>query len=163
MITTHVKRRVTVIHLKGIRVTQDDIDGAKCRLTNQCMVRVATERYLRAIDPSEYNHHTKVDAGHIRFNKDGFHFSGDTPKVPKWALLQWDKEEKARAKAEKLGVPFVSEVKPFTFSMFATRGTKVEHMSRERQVHINEARKRREATGKKDNRYSFRKRVVGFA
>lgn len=162
MMTKH-RKTVSMLKLTGIHVTANDIEEGRCLLPNLCMVRVAVERHLRKLDPTVPNHHTKVDAGHIRFNIDGYRYSGDTPKVAKLALIQFDKENKAQKKAERAGLPFESKVKPFSFGFMALRGSKVMPMTRERQVQINEARKRRQAAGQKDRRYTFRQRVVGFA
>lgn len=162
MISTH-KRKVTEIRLTGVRVTQSHIEDGKCGLRNQCMARVAMEAYLRALDPTHYNHHTKVDAGHISFHYQGHRYVGDTPKEVKGALTQYDKEKKARDRAKKNGVPFESKVKPFAFTMVAERRSKIVRFTAERQAQINEARRRRIAAGKPEKRYTLRERIVGFA
>ena len=156
-------RKIEIVKI-GVHVSRADIQDGECLLANKCMVRVATGRTLRQLDPTEPNHHTRVDAGHIRFNLGGYHYSADTPKIAKHNLIAFDHEAKARAKAKRLGQPFVSKINPFDFTLVAFRGSKVGIITAARQQQINAARRRRVAAGnEKRKRYTLRHRVVGFA
>jgi hypothetical protein len=155
-------RRVETIKF-SVHVSQRDIDEGECLDANKCMVRVANERKLRVMDPSMPNHHSRVDAGHIRFNLDGHRWSADTHRSAKAALITFDLEDRARRKAKRAGKPFKSSVTPFTFAVVATRGAKLEKASRERKDQINAAREARQAAGQKPKHYTLHKRVAGFA
>ena len=146
-----------------VHVSLSDIEEGECLDANKCMVRVANERKLRQIEPSEPNHHTRVDAGHIRFNLHGYRWSADTNKKAKAALIQFDDEVREKRKAKQARKSFKSKVEPFTFTVVAVRGSKLVKSTRERKDNINAARKRRQEAGQNPKRYTLHKRVVGFA
>jgi hypothetical protein len=147
-----------------IRVITRDIREGECGLPGKCMERVAIERALRDKDPKGGDHKTKIDAGIIKFNLKEHRWTAFAPKIAKRALIQFDKEEKARKKAEKLGLPFVSKVQPHQYWIEATKGDKIRPMTPERQEQINQARRRRIAEGRPDKPvYNLHKRVVGLA
>lgn len=155
-------RKVHTIKFKA-NTNGNDIKEGECGKPGKCMVRVAVERKLRILDPSMPNHHTRVDAGHIRFNYRGHRYSADTHRNARAALFEFDKEEKARAKAKREKREFVSAIQPFDFVVLATRGAKLEKTTRQRKDNINAARKRRQAAGQKPKKYTLHKRVVGYA
>lgn len=146
-----------------VHVSAGDIEEGECLKANKCMVRVAVERALRNLDPSMPNHHTRVDAGHIKFNWKGRHALADTARVAKAKLIQFDKEVKERRKAKKQKKPFKSEVEPFPFTVRAVLGRKIIKTTSARKDNINAARKRRQAAGQKPKQYTLHQRVVGFA
>jgi len=147
----------------SVSVLARDIQDGKCGLPGRCMEKVAIERSLRNIDPKGGDHKTKIDAGIIKFNLKGYRWSSPTPRKPKIALIQFDKEEKARKRADKLGVDFVSKVQPHSWKFVATKGDKIIPFTAERQKLVNEARRRRAAEGKPDRTdYNLHKRVVGL-
>lgn len=146
-----------------VRVTAEDIAEGECLLANKCMVRVAVERALRQLDPSMPNHHTRVDAGHIRFNLKGRRCVADTPRVAKAALIKFDAEVREKRKAKRKGVPFKSEVEPFSLKVMGELRGKLTPTSRKRKDGINQARRRRAEAGQKPKKYTLHKRVVGFA
>ena len=147
----------------SVAVLARDIKEGKCGLPGKCMERVAIERSLRNIDPKGGDHKTKIDAGIIKFNLGGYHWSAPTPRKPKLALIQFDKEEKARKRAEKDGLEFVSKVQPHNWTFVATKGSKIMPFTAERQKQINEARLTRAAEGRPDRtNYNLHKRVVGL-
>jgi len=146
-----------------VTVTERDIREGECGLANRCMEKVAIERSLRDMDPKSGDHRTRVDAGHIRFNFFGYKFEADTPKIAKSSLIQFDKEEKARGRAERDGIEFISKVRPHSYMVEATRLYKLKKISPERQEEITRARQARAAAGFKPKRYTLHKRVVGFA
>lgn len=127
------------------------------------MVKVAVERKLRQLEPEVGNHHTRVDAGHIRFNYQGHRYWADTPKLAKANLIRFDEEAKAKRKAEREGKPFHSQVEPFSFNVVGMRQGKVKPTSRARQDQVNAARRLRRAAGEKRKQYTLRQRIVGFA
>lgn len=147
-----------------LRVTAEDIAEGECGLANKCMVRVAVERVLRQLDPSMPNHHTRVDAGHIRFNWKGRRCVADTPRIAKAALIKFDQEAKEKRKAKRQGVEFKSEVEPFTIKwVHAELRGRLKPTTRSRKDNINQARRRRAEAGQKPKKYTLHKRVVGFA
>jgi hypothetical protein len=146
-----------------VRVTAEDIAEGECGLANKCMVRVAVERVLRQLDPTMPNHHTRVDAGHIRFNYKGRRCVADTPRVAKAALIRFDQEAKEKRKAKREGVEFKSKVEPFAIKVMGELRGKLAPTSRNRKDNINQARRRRAEGGQKPKKYTLHKRVVGFA
>lgn len=161
MVKTSVRKVQTIKY--RVHVANNDIIEGECLKANKCMVRVANERTLRHLDPSMPNHHSRVDAGHIRFNYKGRRALADTPRAAKAALIQFDKEVRARREAKRRGVPFKSEVEPFSFTVRAVLGRPILKTTRARKDNINAARKRREAAGQKPKQYTLHQRVVGFA
>jgi len=155
-------RKVETIRF-NVHVSQRDIDEGECLKATKCMVRVAVERKLRLLDPSMPNHHSRVDAGHIRFNYKGHRWSADTHRSAKVGLITFDIEDRAKRKAKRAGTPFKSKVTPFTFPVVATRGAKLVKATRERKDQINAARDRRQAAGQKPKHYTLHQRVAGFA
>jgi hypothetical protein len=146
-----------------VRVTKRDIDEGKCGLVARCMHKVAIERSLRNLDPKGGDHRTKVDGGKIKFNLHGYRWEAMSPKIVKMTLIKFDRERKARAKAEKAGLSFQSKVEPVSYRVEAIRRSKIEPFTRERQEQINDARRRRVAAGKPDKkRYDLRHRVEGM-
>lgn len=161
MVRTSVRKVETIKF--PVYVSAADIEEGECLKAHKCMVRVAVERALRNLDPSMPNHHTRVDAGHIKFNYKGRHALADTARVAKAKLIQFDKEVKEKRKAKRQEKPFKSEVVPFPFTVRAVLGRKIVKTTRERKDKINEARKRRQAAGQKPKQYTLHQRVVGFA
>lgn len=148
----------------SIRVIARDITDGICGLPGKCMEKIAIERALREIDPKGGDHKVRIDGGVIKFNLRGYRWESITPKIPKRALLQFDREEKARMRARKLGEVFVSKVEPHQWQFEATKGAKINPMTPERQKQINEARQRRVTEGRPDRTsYNLHKRVVGLA
>jgi hypothetical protein len=128
------------------------------------MIRVGTERKLREMDPKGGDHKVRVDASGIRFKLRGHKYFGPLPKKAARAMVQWDREDKARKKAKRDGAAFSSKVQPFQFILEATKGAAIKPMTLERQKQINEARRKRILAGKPDkSNYSLHKRVVGLA
>jgi hypothetical protein len=159
---THTKT-IETLALK-VNVILRDINEGECGLPGKCMEKIAIERALRNIDPKGGDHKVRIDAGIIKFNLAGHRWTATTPKRPKRALLQFDKEEKARKRAEKLGEKFVSKVQPHTWTLEATKGSKILAFTAERQKQVNEARRRRAEEGRPDRTsYDLHKRVVGLA
>jgi hypothetical protein len=147
----------------AVSVSKRDIEEGKCGLSSKCMHKVAIERALRSLDPKGGDHRTKVDGGKIRFNLNGYRYEAMPPKIVKTTLIKYDQERKARAKAERAGLKFESKVNPVKYRIEATRKSKIEPFTRERQEQINEARRRRAAAGKPDEkRYDLRFRVEGM-
>lgn len=161
MIKSRIRKIETIKY--RVHVSGGDIEEGECLKAHKCMVRVANERALRSLDPSMPNHHSRVDAGHIKFNYKGRYAIADTPRVAKAKLIQFDKEVKEKRKAKQVGKPFKSEVEPFGFIVCAVLGRKIIKTTRERKDKINEARKRRQAAGQKPKQYTLHQRVVGFA
>jgi hypothetical protein len=146
-----------------VRITAEDIAEGECGLATKCMVRVAVERVLRTLDPSMPNHHTRVDAGHIRFNYKGRRCVADTPRTAKAALIRFDLEAKKKREAARRGVEFKSQVEPFAIKVIGELRGKLSPTTRKRKDNINQARRRRAEAGQKPKRYTLHKRVVGFA
>ena len=146
-----------------VQITAGDISEGECGLANRCMVRVAVERVLRQLDPSMPNHHTRVDAGHIRFNFKGRRVVADNPRTAKAALIKFDQEAKAKRKAKREGATFRSKVEPFAIKVVGELRGKLAPNTRKRKDNINQARRRRAEAGQKPKKYTLHKRVVGFA
>jgi hypothetical protein len=146
-----------------VHVQQRDIDDGKCMLVAKCMHKVAVERALRDLDPKGGDHKVRIDAQICKFNFQGYRYHALVPKPAKLNLLQFDKERKARARADRDGVKFVSKVRPHSYRLEAQKGTKIQPFTRERQEQVNEARRRRVAAGKPDKpKYDLRYRVEGL-
>jgi hypothetical protein len=144
-------------------VKQRFIDDAECRIASKCMIKVANELALRALDPTVAHHYSRVVAQVLTFNFKGFHYKALLPTKAYRALIKWDGEEKARKIAERAGEKFRSAVQPFTFRVVAERGMKVRKFDEARREQINAARNRRAAEGRPDKRtYTLRKRIVGL-
>lgn len=155
-------KTVETIKLK-IRVLQRHIDDGKCGMIYRCMEKVAIEEKLRAIDPSGGDHHTRVDAGVVRFNYKGYRYEAILPRVAKKALIMFDSEKKARARASRKGEKFVSKVQPHGYVIEATKYRKVVEITRERQEQVNAARRKRKAEGRPDRTYDLRGRIQGMS
>lgn len=136
----------------GVHVRQKHIEEGKCRLASKCMEKLANAEALIALFPNETgNFHVRVDAGHIRFNADGYRWIASTPKIAKYNLIEFDRKR---------------PVSPHSYKVTAQKMSKIVPISRERQAQINEARRRRSAAGIPDKKYTkqtLRQRVVGFA
>jgi hypothetical protein len=146
-----------------VHVQQRDIDEGVCMSISLCMHKIAIERELRKLDPSGGDHKVRIDGGNVKFNLGGFRFVGITPRIVKQTLVAFDRERKARARAEREGVAFVSKVKPLSYPIKGHKIGKVEPMTKERQEQINAARRRRIAAGKPDKyRYDIRHRIEGL-
>jgi hypothetical protein len=162
---TDMKSRFKTIETFKLKVDvqQRDIDGGKCMLVSKCMHKVAIERALRNVDAKGGDHHVRCDGSDIKFNLDGSRWHAIMPKTGKTALLQFDKERKARDKAARLGLPFVSKVKPHKYVIECMKKGKIQPMTRDRQEQINAARRRRIAEGMPENRrYDLRYRIEGL-
>jgi hypothetical protein len=147
--TKTVRLRQLEIHVK---VKQKDIDeGLPCSAT-LCMEKIAIARSLDIIDPEQKNHHkVRVDAGHIKFNMKGYRWLANTPLKAKTALIKFDDPEQR------------PKVRPHSYTLIATRMSKIVRMPPARQHQINEARRKRVAAGtEKVKRYTLRERIVGF-
>jgi hypothetical protein len=146
-----------------IHVIQRDIEEGKCGLISKCMHKIAIERELRRRDARGGDHRVRVDGSIVRFNLHGHRFEAILPKMPKKNLLQFDKERKARERAEKKGETFASKVHPHKYRIEATKGRAIVPLTRERQDQINAARRRRIESGKPDKpKYDLRYRVEGL-
>lgn len=155
-------KTVQTINIR-VEVIQRDIDEGACGLIGKCMEKVAIERALRKIDPKGGDHHVRIDSGIVRFNLNGYRWRGITPKLPKRSLIQFDKERKARVKAENAGIKFVSKVKPHSYRMEAERLNKIVPFTRERMEQVYAARANRAAEGRPDKRkYDLKYRVEGL-
>jgi hypothetical protein len=155
-------KKIEIIKVTA-RVGQRDIEEGRCGLISKCMARVALERELRNRDPKGGDHRVKIDSGNVSFILQGYRWRGLASKELKRPLIQFDKERKARARAERLGLPFVSKVKPFPFTVEAHKGSRIQQFTRERMDQINAARRKRVAEGKPDSRkYDLRYRVEGL-
>jgi hypothetical protein len=154
-----------------IKVTQHDIDVGDCRDANSCMIRVAIERELRKLEPEISNHYTRVANGFARFvfgtdEKTGLRrrWKGPLPIKAIRNLIEFDREDGARRKAAKAGLPFASRVEPFAFTLHAARGPLTERWTDQRREQIRAARAKRKAEGREPRRkYTLRQRIVGFA
>jgi hypothetical protein len=165
MEATMVKIKTKLIETLSfsVSVLKSDINGGACMLISKCMHKIAIERALRKLDPRGGDHRTRVDGGNVKFNLRGYHWIAFAPKKLKTSLIVFDKEKRARARAERDGVEFVSKVVPHTYRVEAHRTSKIEPFTRERQEQVNEARRRRIAAGKPDKRnYDIRHRVEGM-
>jgi hypothetical protein len=149
------KRTIHTMTLNPIKVEQRDIDEGLCLLARKCMIKVAVTRFLDRAYPQEQSHRVRVDAGHIKFNAQGHRYEGKTPASARKALMYFDDKRRRHL------------VKPFEFKLTVTRMSKIDPSKKftpARRRQINEARRRREADGNYDRqRYTLRKRVVGFA
>jgi hypothetical protein len=105
----------------AVNVLKRDIEDGKCGLISMCMHKVAIERALRNLDPKGGDHRTKVDGGKIRFNLNGYRWESMSPKILKTTLIQFDRERKARVKAEQAGLKFQSKVNPVNYRVEAIR------------------------------------------
>jgi hypothetical protein len=154
----------TVEYLRiKVAVQQRDINGGLCGLVARCMHKVSIERSLRKIDNNGGDHKVRCDGSDVKFALNGYRWHGHMPKIAKNNLIQFDKERSARAKAEKAGLKFVSNVKPHTYTLEAERGSKITPFTRERMEQVYEARRRRAAEGRPDKkRYDLRYRVQGL-
>jgi hypothetical protein len=159
---THTKTIETIS--ATVRVIARDIHDGECGMPGKCMEKIAIERALREIDPKGGDHKVRIDGGAIKFNLGGHRWSGMTPKKPKRALIQFDKEERARKRALKNGEAWESKVKPHSWKLEATKGNRIVPFTAERQKQIHEARRKRIAAGLPDRtNYNLHKRVVGLA
>jgi hypothetical protein len=157
--------RTKIIETLGFRVhvQQRDIEEGKCMLVSRCMHKIAIERALRKLDLQGGDHKVRIDAGDLKFNFQGHRYHGHVPRAAKVSLKQFDKEQKARERAERQGVKFVSKVQPHSYRVEAVKGAEIQKFTPERQEQINEARRRRAAEGRPDKRtYDLRYRVEGL-
>lgn len=145
-----------------VPVKQPDIDDSDCRMAHRCMIKVAMERTLRQMSGAA-NHHCRVDAGHATFHWQGYRYIADMPKIGKANLIKFDREDKARKKAEKAGEEFVSAVKPFSLKFKARKLGKLPANTAARRAQVNKARRLRIQHGQKPKRYTLRARITGFA
>ena len=159
-----MKLKTKIVETLKLRVDvqQRDIEEGKCNLVARCMHKVAIERALRKIDPKN-DHKVRCDGSIVRFALNGFRWHGIMPKIAKNNLLQFDKERRARDKAEKAGLKFVSKVKSHAYSLEVERGAKIIPFTRERREQVYDARRRRAAEGRPDKKkYDLRYRVQGL-
>jgi hypothetical protein len=155
-------KTVETVRVK-VEVIQRDIEEGVCGSTSKCMEKVSIERALRKKDPRGGDHKVRIDAGIVKFALKGYRWRGITPSVAKRSLIQFDKEAKARLKAEKAGVKHVSKVKPHQYWLEAERMQKIVPFTRERMDQVNAARDRRRAEGRPDRtRYDLHTRVTGL-
>jgi hypothetical protein len=157
--------RTKTIETLGFRVhtQQRDIENGKCSLISLCMEKVAIERALRALDPKGGDHRVRIDGGDLKFNFQGYRYHGHVPRIAKLNIIQFDKERRARERAERKGEKFISKVGPHSYRVEATKGSKIQPFTRERQEQVNEARRRRAAEGRPDKqKYDLRYRVEGL-
>jgi hypothetical protein len=147
-----------------VRVIARDISDGLCGLPGKCMEKIAIERAARELDPKGGDHKVRIDAGRVKMKLRGYQWEGATPKIAKVSLIQFDKEERQRNRARKIGEDFESRVKPHQYKLVMVKGAKINPMTPERQKQINEARRKRVAEGKPDKTsYNLHKRVVGLA
>lgn len=168
-------RKRTVETLKvNVHTTKADISTAGingCRDATKCMEKVAITRALSEapfrIPP--YKSKVRIDAGSIRFNYDGSRWAASTPKVPKKALIVYDRIttslKRKKPTSEEFDKSVAEVIGPHSYSFVAQRGSKLRALTRERMDQINLARRIRDAKnkaeGKKVTRYTLRDRVVG--
>src|SRR5262245_52219 len=162
MTVRHQTKTIETISVT-VQTTITDIKNGRCGLVARCMEKVAIERALRKIDPRGGDHKVRIDGGDVRFNFGGYKWHGHVPKSAKRALIAFDRERRARERAEKRGEIFQSKVTAHKYRLEAVRGDKIKPMTRERQEQINEARRRRVAEGRPDKKtYDLRYRVEGL-
>jgi len=155
-------RKIETIKLK-VDVIQRDIDEGKCGLVSKCMEKISIERALRNIDPKGGDHKVRIDASIVKFALNGYRWRGITPKIAKRSLIQFDREARARAKADRAGEKFVSRVKPHSYYFEAERLSKIVPFTKERYQQIYAARAKRLAEGRPDKKnYDLHTRVVGL-
>jgi hypothetical protein len=147
-----VKRsRRTVEQMEfNVETTQKHITDGECRLAHRCMEKLAIAEALMKLFPKEASHHVRIDAGHIRFNANGYRWIANTPKIARRALIDFDRKR---------------PVRPHNYRVAAQRTTKIVPNPRKRQDQINKARRERVAAGVRDKTYtaqSLRKRIIGF-
>jgi hypothetical protein len=158
-----IKTKTVETIRQQVTTLQSDIVAGKCGLIWLCMHKLAIERMLRDLDPKGGDHKVRIDGGTFRFHLGGYRWEGITPKPVKRSLIQFDKERKPKERAERLGIPFESKVKPQTYWIEAQKQGKIEPFTAERQKQINEARHRRKAEGRPDNyRSDLRFRIEGL-
>jgi hypothetical protein len=159
MMATQSRRTIHQLRVR-CHASQEDIqssasDKGFCD-PRKCFGKVAITRKLDQEFPQAQSHKVRVDAGHIKANIHGYRWQADTPKMLRAMLINFDDKKKRHL------------VKPFDFSVAFVRMSKIDPsktFSAARRAQINEARRQREVdTGKKDlERYTLRKRIVGFA
>lgn len=155
-----VQKTETLVY--EVDVEQPDIDKSDCRKATKCMIQVANERTLRGMSGAS-NHHSRVDAGHLTFHWQGYRYIADMPKRGKAALIKFDAEDKKRRKAEKAGEKFISAVKPFALHLKARKLGKLPKNTAARREQISKARRLRVAGGQRQERYTLRHRITGYA
>lgn len=140
----------------AVAVTDKDIcDGKACDPLH-CMHKVAITRAIAKqfnLPEDEYRKlHVKVANTGIRFNLNGYRWSAIMPNRAMNNLILFDDQEKRHL------------VKPHSYTITATRGSKVIPFTRERQEQINAARRERARAGRPDKTYTaptIRQRIVG--
>src|SRR5262249_18050813 len=146
---------VEVLTISGKTTTQDIIDGiVGCRDVNKCMERVAIARALReqySIEPHESR--VKIDAGHTKFNLEGYRWEAKTSRIQSRSLIKFDdviskarRKKLPKAEIERL---VTNAVKEHDWKFKAIKGTKIQPESRERKDRINKNRRRRYAEGER--------------
>lgn len=144
-------------------VLQKDIEEGKCGLPSRCMEKIAIERALLKKNPDGV-HRVKIDGGRITYVSRHAKWAAFTPKLAKRALMRFDRERKARERAEKSGERFKSAVQPHDYWFEAIKVYNIRPFTksdRRRLDQINTARKARAAAGNPDKRYDVRRRVEG--
>jgi hypothetical protein len=130
------------------------------------MERLAIVRALQEqFDVMPHESKVRIDAGNIRCCLRSYRWKGDTPKVPRRALIDFDefirrnRRKMSRAELERL---LLEKIQPHSYTVTMIRGGKIAEISRERKDQINTARRARYAAGERPKRYTLRQRVVGF-
>lgn len=160
MLKKHTKTIETIQFT--VHVLQHDIDEGRCGLIAKCMHKIAIERELRKIDPQGGDHKVRCDGQLVKFNLDSYRHQALLPRSAKISLLIFDKERKARMRAEKKDEKFVSKIKPHSYRIEAERKGHVPQLTRERMEQIYEARRRRKQQGSPDRKYDVHHRIEGL-
>lgn len=156
MVKVRTKTKLMASVKLPVSVLQRDIDEGKCGLATKCMEKLAITRALIEhlnIKPEKVHLlHVRVDAGHINFNYDGYHWTADTPRTARNALIKFDRDK--------------TSVGPHRYTIVAHRMSKIVKMTEERKQQINAARAQRVREGRPDKEYrdpTMHRRVVGYA
>lgn len=149
------KRQIVTLTIR-VETEQEDIDEGACGLIKKCMEKLAIARALvQQLDlkaAATAKLHVRVDGGHVRFNYNGYRWVANTPAKAKNALIRFDRDKRL--------------ARPHSYTLVATRTTKVVPFTRERQEQINDARIKRARLGLADKVYiapTIHQRVVGYA
>jgi len=161
------KKTITQLKYRVTTTAQDILDGIEgCQNASRCMERIANVRALQEqFDVMPHESKVRIDAGHIQFCLRGYRWKGETPKVPRRALIDFDRiirqsrRKLSRVELERL---LLENIKPHIYTVTAIRGGKIKEFSRERKNQINAARRARYAAGERPKRYTLRQRVIGF-
>jgi hypothetical protein len=140
-----------------VKTTHQDIVDAECRKPLRCMERNAVTRALIELFGLQNKPdlvrklHVRVDAGHIKWNWDGWRWDASTPPRTKDWIIRFDAQQ---------------PVSPHSYTLKGIKTTRIVSFTRERQDQINAARQKRVREGRPDKvsrQKTLHDRVVGFA